>query len=232
MEMTRLPWMTDELAQFRQSAHRYLTEQIAPRVPGWIKAKQVDRRTWLDLGAMGMLLPELPEELGGSGTSLAFQTALVEEMAATGVLPHFGISVHAIGAHYLVAYGSEEQQRRWLPAMASGELIAAIAMSEPGAGSDLQGLKTHARRDGEHYVINGSKTFITNGSIADLVCLVVKTDTTAGAKGTSLLMVDTRALAGFKVGRVLDKIGMMGSDTAELFFDDVRVPVGNLLGGV
>jgi acyl-CoA dehydrogenase len=156
--------------------------------------------------------------------------ALMEEMAVCGVLPHFGGSVHAIVAHYLLAYASDEQKARWLPRMATGELIAAVAMSEPGAGSDLQGVRTHARRDGDTYLINGSKTFITNGSIADLVCLVVKTDPTAGARGTSLVMVETRDLPGFRVGRVLEKIGMMGSDTAELFFDDVRVPVGNLIG--
>jgi acyl-CoA dehydrogenase len=230
MEVTRLPWMTDELSQFRDVARRYLTEQIAPRVPGWIEAKRVDRQSWLDLGAMGMLLPELPEELGGSGASVAFQTALIEEMAAVGIQPHFGNSVHAIVAHYLLAYASEEQQARWLPRMATGELIAAVAMSEPGAGSDLQGVRTRARRDGDSYVINGSKTFITNGAIADLICLVVKTDPAAGARGTSLVMVETRDLPGFRVGRVLEKIGMMGSDTAELFFDDVRVPVENLLG--
>jgi acyl-CoA dehydrogenase len=222
--------MTDELALFRDSARRYLRERIAARVPEWIEAKHNDRKTWLEVGAMGMLLPELPEELGGSGTTLAFQTALLEEMTATGVLPHFGLHVHAIVAHYLLAYGNDEQRRRWLPRMASGEVISAIAMSEPGAGSGLQGIKTHARRDGDHYVINGSKTFITNGYVADLICVVVKTDPTAGAKGTSLVMVETRDLPGFKVGRILDKIGIRGNDTCELFFDDVRVPVANLLG--
>ena len=230
MDMTRLPWMTDDLVQFRDVALRYLADRIAPRVPGWIEAKRVDRQTWLDLGAMGMLLPELPEELGGSGAPISFQAALIDAMAETGVLPSFGVSVHAIVAHYLLAYASEAQKRRWLPHMASGEMIAAIAMSEPGAGSDLQGVRTQARREGDYYVINGSKTFITNGSIADIICVVVKTDLSAGAKGISLVMVETVDLPGFKVGRVLEKIGMMGSDTAELFFDDVRVPVDNLIG--
>jgi len=230
MDMTRLPWMTDEVSQFRDAARRYLAEQIAPRVPGWIAAKRVDRKTWLDLGAMGMLLPELPEELGGSGASVALQAVLTDEMTATGVMPHFGLAVHAIVAHYLLAYGNDEQKRRWLPKMASGELIAAVAMSEPSAGSDLQAVKTHARRDGDHYMVNGSKTFITNGAIADLVCVVVKTDPAAGGKGISLVVVDTRDARGYAVGRVLDKVGMKGSDTAELFFDDVRVPAANLLG--
>ena len=221
---------TDDARLFRDAVRRYLDERIAPRVPQWVAAGRVDRKSWLDLGSMGMLLPELPETLGGSGASIAMHSVLTDEMVATGVMPHFGLAVHAICAHYIVAYGSAGQQRRWLPKMAAGELIGAIAMSEPSAGSDLQAVRTRARRDGDHYVINGQKTFITNGAIADLVCLVVKTDPAAGAKGVSLVVVDTRELRGFSVGRVLDKIGMKGSDTAELFFDDVRVPVENLLG--
>ncbi len=221
---------SDDARLFRDAVRRYLDERIAPRVPQWVAAGRVDRQSWLDLGSMGMLLPELPETLGGSGASIAMHSVLTDEMVATGVMPHFGLAVHAICAHYIVAYGSAGQQRRWLPQMAAGELIGAIAMSEPSAGSDLQAVRTRARRDGDHYVINGQKTFITNGAIADLVCLVVKTDPAGGAKGVSLVIVDTRELRGFSVGRVLDKIGMKGSDTAELFFDDVRVPVDNLLG--
>ena len=144
----------------------------------------------------------------------------------------FGKHVHSIVAHYVAAYASEDRKARWLPKMASGEWIAAIAMSEPGAGSDLQGLRTRAVRDGDGYVINGSKTFISNGHMADLVLVVVKTDAAAGARGTSLLMVETPGLAGYRRGRILDKIGTKGQDTAELFFDDVRVPAENLLGGV
>jgi (2S)-methylsuccinyl-CoA dehydrogenase len=144
----------------------------------------------------------------------------------------FGKHVHSIAAHYVAAYATEAQKARWLPRMASGEWIGAIAMSEPAAGSDLQGIRTRAVRDGDRYLVNGSKTFISNGHMADLVCLVVKTDPTAGAKGTSLLMVETPDLAGYRRGRILDKIGMKGQDTAELFFDDVRVPAENLLGGV
>jgi acyl-CoA dehydrogenase len=223
--------MTDDLALLRDAARRYLEHEIAPRVPSWIEAGRVDRDTWRELGSMGMLLPELPEALGGSGASIAAQAVLTDEMTATGVMPSFGLPVHAIAAHYIADYGSDEQKQRWLPKMAAGELIGAIAMSEPSAGSDLQAVKTRARRDGEHYVIDGQKTFITNGATADIVCVVVKTDATAGSKGVSLLVVDTRDLAGFHVGRVLDKIGMKGSDTAELFFDGVRVAQSNLLGG-
>jgi acyl-CoA dehydrogenase len=142
----------------------------------------------------------------------------------------FGKHVHSIVAHYLLAYGTEAQRMRWLPRMATGELIAAIAMSEPGAGSDLQGVRTRAVRQGDQYVVDGSKTFISNGYLADLICLVVKTDPAAGARGVSLLMVETADLPGFRCGRILDKVGMHGQDTAELFFDDVRVPAGNLLG--
>jgi acyl-CoA dehydrogenase len=143
----------------------------------------------------------------------------------------FGKHVHSIVAHYLLDYGSAEQKARWLPRMAAGETIGAIAMSEPGAGSDLQGVRTRAVRDGDHYVVDGSKTFISNGYLADLICLVVKTDPAAGARGVSLLMVETADLKGFRCGRILDKVGMHAQDTAELFFDDVRVPAANLLGG-
>jgi acyl-CoA dehydrogenase len=225
-----MSWNTEEIALFRDAVRRYLEAEVAPRVPAWIEAKRVDRRTWRDLGAMGMLLPELAESLGGSGASIAAQAVLTDEMTATGVMPHFGLPVHAIAAHYVLAYGNDEQKRRWLPKMAAGELIGAIAMSEPSAGSDLQAVRTRARRDGNDYVVDGQKTFITNGAIADLICVVVKTDPAAAAKGISLLMVETQGARGFSVGRVLDKIGMRGSDTAELFFDGVRVPAANLLG--
>jgi len=144
---------------------------------------------------------------------------------------HFGSSIQSIVAHYILAYGSEAQKRDWLPRMARGDLVGAIAMSEPGAGSDLQGIQTMARRDGDHYVINGSKTFITNGGHASLVCLAAKTDAkVAGVKGISLIMVETKGLAGYRVGRSLEKVGMHAQDTCELFFDDVRVPAANLLG--
>ena len=180
-------------------------------------------------GGIGILLPDMPEEYGGGGGTFAHEAVVVEELATAGV--HFGCSVHSIVAHYILAYGSEEQKRNWLPRMARGELVGAIAMSEPAAGSDLQGIKTTARRDGDHYVINGSKTFITNGWHAGIICLAVKTDArAAGPKGISLIIVETKNLPGYHVGRPLEKVGMHGQDTCELFFDDVRVPASNLLG--
>jgi acyl-CoA dehydrogenase len=178
---------------------------------------------------MGILLCDIPEEYGGAGGTFAHEAAVYEEVQR-GNITSFGKAVHSIVAHYLLTYGTEQQKLKWLPKMATGELIAAIAMTEPGAGSDLQGVKTRAIRDGDHYVINGSKTFITNGYMADLICVVAKTDPGTGAKGVSLVMVETADLPGFRRGRILEKIGQKGQDTAELFFDDVRVPAANLLG--
>jgi acyl-CoA dehydrogenase len=225
------PWMTDELAMFRDAVRRFVETELAPHEPRWCEQRHADRDAWRKAGEMGILLCDVPEAYGGAGASFAHECVVFEELQRANVTS-FGKHVHSIVAHYVVAYASEAQKQRWLPRMASGEWIAAIAMSEPAAGSDLQGIRTRAVRDGDSYVINGSKTFISNGHMADLVCLVVKTDATAGAKGTSLLMVETQDLPGYRRGRVLDKIGLHGQDTAELFFDDVRVPAENLLGGI
>ncbi len=174
-------------------------------------------------------MPGVPEEYGGGGGTLAHEIVVCEELARAGV--HFGSGIQCIVARYILAYGSEAQKQRWLKRMASGELVGAIAMSEPGAGSDLSAIATTARRDGETYVVNGSKTFISNGWHAGLVCLAVKTDTAvAPMKGLSLLVVEAKDLAGYTVGRSLEKIGMHAQDTCELFFDDVRVPAANLIG--
>ncbi len=176
-----------------------------------------------------MLLPDVPQEYGGGGGTFAHAAVVLEELARAGV--HFGFSIQSIVARYILTHGSEEQKRRWLPRMASGELPAAVAMTEPAAGSDLQGIKTVARREGDHYIINGTKTFITNALHAGLVCLAVKTDPkAAGPKGISLIVVETKELAGYRVGTPLEKVGRHGQDTCELFFDDARVPVANLLG--
>lgn len=226
----RLRAMAGELAAFRDAVRRFVEAELAPHEARWCKQQHVDRDAWRRAGAMGLLLADVPERYGGAGATFAHECVVFEELQRANVTS-FGKHVHSIVAHYLLDYGDESQQARWLPKMAAGETIAAIAMSEPGAGSDLQGVRTRAVRQGDEYVVNGSKTFISNGYLADLICLVVKTDPAAGARGVSLLMVETAGLKGFRCGRILDKVGMHGQDTAELFFDDVRVPAANLLGG-
>jgi acyl-CoA dehydrogenase len=227
----RSPWLDDELESFRGTVRRFVTDVLAPREPAWQAAHRVDAASWREMGDMGLLLCATPDDYGGSGGTFAHDCIVFEELAYAGVAS-FGKSVHNICAHYVERYGTEAQKRRWLPRLAQGELIGAIAMSEPSAGSDLQGIRTRAVRDGEAWVLNGSKTFITNGQVANLLLVVAKTDAGAGAKGISLVMVETDGLAGFRRGRTLDKIGMPGQDTAELFFDDCRVPVDALLGEV
>src|SRR2546429_2582418 len=224
------PWMNDELRMFRATVHQFIQKEFLPHQARWREQQRPDAEAWTQAGATGLLLPDLPEAYGGGGGDFAHAAVVLEELAYAGV--HFGSGIQSIVAHYIQAYGSEEQKCRWLTVMARGELVAAIAMSEPGAGSDLRNIQTAARRDGDQYVINGSKTFITNGALAGLVCLAVKTDPRAsGVKGISLIMVETKGLRGYRVGGSLDKIGMHGQDTCELFFDESRVPAANLLGG-
>ena len=223
------PWMNDELRMFRKTARRFVQEEFVPHEARWREQHRVDAEAWTKAGETGLLLTDVPEEYGGGGGNFAHEAVVFEELAYGGV--HFGSGVHSIVAHYILDWGTEEQKKHWLPRMAAGELIGAIAMSEPSAGSDLKGIKTTATRQGECYVIQGSKTFITNGWHASLICLAVKTDKTEGSKGISLVMVETRNLPGYRVGKTLEKVGMHGQDTCELFFDDVRVPVANLLGG-
>jgi acyl-CoA dehydrogenase len=224
------PWVTEDLRIFRKTARRFVENEFVPHQARWRSQLRPDAEAWTKAGAIGLLLTDIPEEYGGGGGSIAHEAVVLEELAYAGV--QFGSSVQSTVAHYILAYGSEEQKHNWLPRMARGELVGAIAMSEPGAGSDLQGIRTSARRDGDHYVINGSKTFITNGLLASIVCLAVKTDATAaGWKGLSLIIVETADLAGYHTGQPLEKVGMHAQDTCELFFDDVRVPAANLVGG-
>lgn len=224
------PWIGADLELFQDSIRRFVERELVPNEDRWWKQQHVDREVWKKAGAIGMLLPSIPEQYGGGGGSFAHDAIVTLEQSRAGVTS-LGTNVHSgIVAHYILCYGTEEQKERWLPRMASGEMIAAIAMSEPGAGSDLKSIKARAQRDGEHYVINGSKTFITNGYLADLVLVVVKTDLDKGAKGVSIIVVETEGLHGFRRGRILEKIGQKGQDTAELFFDNVRVPCANLLG--
>ena len=220
--------MNDELRMFRNTVRQFLQAEFVPNHARWCQQHRPDAEAWTKAGEVGLLLPDLPEEYGGGGT-FAHEAVVIEELAQAAV--HFGSNVQSIVAHYILAYGSPEQKRDWLPRMARGELVGAIAMTEPAAGSDLAGIKTTARRDGDHYVINGSKTFITNGWHAGLVCVAAKTDTkVAGVKGISLIMLETKDLPGYRVGRSLEKLGRHAQDTCELFFDDVRVPAANLLG--
>jgi len=223
-------WVNEEVRMYRESVRQFVQRAFVPQQEQWREQQAPDVEAWTAAGEAGLLLPDIPEEYGGGGGTFAHQAVVLEELARAGV--HFGAIIQSVVAHYIRAYGSEEHQRRWLPGMASGELVGAIAMTEPSAGSDVQAIRTTARRDGDHYVLNGSKTFITNGARAGLVCLAAKTDVrVAGVKGISLIMVETKDLRGYRVGRALDKVGMHAQDTCELFFDDVRVPVTNLLGG-
>ncbi|MES2197829.1 MAG: acyl-CoA dehydrogenase family protein [Pseudomonadota bacterium] len=227
----RSSWMTEELDVFRDQFRRFLAKDLAPHADKWRQQKLVDRSAWRALGEMGALLPSVPEAYGGLGASFAYDAAVIEDLES--VVPEVttGVSVHSgIVAHYILNYGSEEQKLRWLPKMASGEFVGAIAMTEPGTGSDLQGVRTTAKKQGNNYVINGQKTFITNGQAADLIIVVARTGG-PGAKGLSLVVVETAGNDGFRRGRNLDKIGMQASDTSELFFDNAVAPPENLLGG-
>lgn len=225
------PWMNPELEGFRDAVRRFVDSEIVPHQERWREQQHVDRDVWTKGGEMGILLADIPEEYGGSGGNFAHQCVVFEELSYAGDTA-FGLHVHAIVAHYLLNQGTEEQKRKYLPKLASGEMIAAIAMSEPGAGSDLKGIRTTAIRDGDTYVMNGSKIFISNGYMADLIVVVAKTDPAAGAKGVSLMLLETRDCEGFRVGRILEKIGQKGQDTCELFFDNVRIPAENIIGGV
>ena len=223
-------WMTDEHKMLLESATRFFKEQWGPKDEAWRAQGMMDRQAWRDAGANGFLCASMPEEYGGAGGDFGHEAALILAQAAAGQ-SGFGGSLHSgIVAPYILHYGTEEQKKRWLPKMASGELIGAIAMTEPGTGSDLQGVRTSAVLEGDTYKINGSKTFITNGQLANLIVVVCKTDKSKGAQGISLLMVETDEVTGFRRGRNLDKIGMDAQDTSELFFDDVVVPKDNLLG--
>jgi acyl-CoA dehydrogenase len=230
LDLPKPAWAGEEVAMLYDMATRFLEAEIAPRYDEFEKAEMFDRESWEKAGANGLLCASMPEEYGGAGGSFAHESAIIEAIGHVGV-DGFGIGLHnAIVAPYILHYGSEEQKKRWLPKLASGELIGAIAMTEPGAGSDLQGVRTRADRDGNQYRINGSKTFITNGQLANLVIVVAKTDPDKGAKGTSLIVVETDGAEGFERGRNLDKIGLKANDTSELFFNDLRVPTSNLLG--
>ncbi|RMI35276.1 acyl-CoA dehydrogenase family protein [Nocardia stercoris] len=225
----RASWETEAHRDLRKHAAEFLRKESTPNQDRWAAQHQVDREHWNKLGDAGLLGLDLPEQYGGAAGDFGFSAVVAEELAlacdsASGWIVH-----SPIAAHYLARYGNEEQRQRWLPGVISGDLVLAIAMTEPGTGSDLQAVKTTALRDGDHYVINGSKTFISNGSHCDLVVVVAKTDPSQGAAGVSLIVAETDT-PGFERGRVLEKVGQHGQDTRELFFADMRVPVTNLLG--
>ncbi|CAG9263187.1 acyl-CoA dehydrogenase family protein [Paraburkholderia unamae] len=219
----------DDHEMLRTTARRFLEKECVPKQAEWDKAGKVDRETWLKAGREGLLCLTLPTEYGGGGGDFGHAAVLNEEINRAGV-SGLGFPVHSdIIAPYIARLGNEEQKQRWLPKVCSGEYILAIGMTEPGTGSDLKAVRTTAIRDGDEYVINGSKTFISNGLNADLIIMVCKTDPAAGSKGVSLIVVEADR-EGFRRGRKLDKVGQHAQDTAELFFDNVRVPVSNRLG--
>lgn len=219
-----------EHEQFRLVARTFFEKECVPHTAAWEQAGVVDRQAWLRAGEQGLLGWEVPEQYGGLGiTDFRYNAIVTEELTGTGAVG-IGLGLqNDIMPPYLIGLTTPDQKRRWLPGVVSGEIITAIAMSEPGVGSDVRNISTTARRDGDHYVLNGAKTFISNGILADLVVVVAKTDPAAGHRGITLLAVE-RGMAGFTRGRKLDKIGQKAADTAELFFADVRVPVENLIG--
>ena len=220
---------SEEHEMFREAARRFIEKEVVPHHAQWEQDGIVDRDLWRKAGEQGLLCCTVPEEYGGPGGDFLHSAIVNEEMARVGASgPAFALHSDII-VPYLQAYGSEDQKREWLPKVVSGETVMAIGMTEPAAGSDLQGIKTRADRDGNHFVINGQKVFISNGTIADLYILACKTDPNEGAKGISLILVEGDR-EGFKRGRNLDKIGCKAQDTSELFFEDVRVPITNLLG--
>ena len=223
--------MDNELELFRDNVRRFLEQQIAPQYEDWERQGRMPREAWLQLGEAGLLCVDTPEEYGGIGADFEFSCVILEEAGRQGFMGlATNLAVHSdIVAPYVSHLGTEQQRRHWLPKLVSGEAVGAIAMTEPGAGSDLQAIKTTALADGEDYLVNGQKTFITNGQNADLVITATKTDPAAGARGTSLLLIDA-ASEGFSRGRNLEKIGQHGGDTSELFFSDLRVPKDAVLG--
>jgi acyl-CoA dehydrogenase len=223
-------WKTDDLVLFEEEVYKFFSRELAPHVEKWRDQGMVDRWAWEKAGEAGLLCMSMPEEYGGAGGTFAHEQIFCEQQVRAGV-EGFGAGLHnCIVAPYINHYGTEEQKKRWLPRMAKGELIGAIAMTEPGTGSDLQAVKTTAIKTGNQYVVNGSKTFITNGQTANLIIVVAKTDPSEGAKGVSLMVVETDDADGFKRGRNLKKLGNKAQDTSELFFDEVKIPADNMLG--
>lgn len=216
---------------FRDAVRGFVEAELVPNHERWEEEGKVDRATWRKAGAAGLLCPDVPEEYGGPGADFLYNAVVIEELASAGMTgPGSGFMVHSdMMATYILSFGTEEQKRRWLPNMVSGESIGALALTEPGAGSDLKAIRTRALRKGDEYILSGQKVYISNGQQCDLMVVACKTDLEAGARGMSLLLVEANS-EGFRRGRNLKKIGLKAQDTSELFFDEVRVPVANLLG--
>ena len=232
LDVPRPAWMTEDVVLLEEQARRFIDAEFVPHLDRWNEAGIYDRKVWTKAGAAGLLCASMPEQYGGAGGSFAHEVAINRALSLAG-FDAFGAPLHSgIVAPYILHYGTDEQKRRWLPRLATGELVAAIAMTEPGAGSDLQAVRTRAVRHGNGYVLNGAKTFISNGQHANLVVVVAKTDPAAGAKGISLMVVETDEVQGFRRGRKLKKLGFDAADTSELFFEEVALPAESLLGTV
>jgi acyl-CoA dehydrogenase len=230
ISVPRPAWMTEDLVLLEEQAQRFIADEFVPHLEKWHEKGMYDRDVWNKAGQAGLLCPSMPEEYGGAGGTFAHDAVINRAFSLAG-FDTFGAPLHSgIVAPYILHYGTEEQKKRWLPKLASGEMVGAIAMTEPGTGSDLQGVRTSAKKSGNGYVLNGSKTFITNGQHANLIIVVAKTDPKAGAKGTSLMVVETDDAQGFRRGRKLKKLGLDSADTSELFFEDVQLPAEALLG--
>jgi acyl-CoA dehydrogenase len=227
----RPTWANEELDAWRESVARFVEDEVAPADAKAREQGHLDPSFWRRAGELGMLCTDIPDTFGGAGGDFRHEAVVHEELARRSLLS-LNTGVHSIAAHYFLNHGTPQQQEDFLPRMVTGELVGALAMTEPGAGSDVQAIRTRAQRHGDQWVLNGSKTFISNGLLAGVIMVLAKTDPNAGAKGISIFIVETAKAPGFRVGKLIDKIGLKGQDTTELFFDEMRLPANALLGEI